>query len=98
MRNAVQQALDAVALAETRTLAKTIADGDLYTFLDSGAQLDDEMACESYKHVEDTGAYVIARGVNIYDPGDGRGVYLAMVFVLDETTQLSSEMCAYVTV
>lgn len=98
MHNAVQQALDAVALAETRKLAKTIAGGDLYTFLDSGAQLDDEMACESYKYVEDTGAYVIARGVNIYDPGDGLGVYLVMVFVLDKQTQLSSEMCAYVTV
>lgn len=98
MHNAVQQALDSVALAETRKLAKTIADGDVYTFLASGAEPDNDMACESYKHVEDTGEYIIARGVNIYDPGDGRGVYLAMVFVLDETTQLSSEMCAYVTV
>lgn len=98
MHNAVQQALDTLALEETRKLAKTITDGDLYTFLASGAQLDGGMACESYKHVEDTGGYVIARGVNIYDPGDGLGVYLVMVFVLDKKTQLSSEMCAYMTV
>lgn len=93
-----QQVVDDLALSETRKLVDLIENGDFYTFFDMGVQTDMSMPCESYKKMIETDSHIIALGVNVYDPGDSFGVYLVMVFVLDKTTELSSEMSAYLKV
>lgn len=88
--------LSTVAINEVQSLGEQIANGDFYKFLDV-AELDDEMDCESYRHVRQTTDHVICIGVNVYE-NEGTSAYLVMAYVLDKTTELSCEAAGYIMV